>query len=105
MTTFFKATSYMPHEPGFSIIRGRVLANSIAVLQDDSGIQYRHFEPEQWRVQLYGEYTRPYGSFGWLEQPDLRKAYETSRPKPLGFRIGYGFGRIPSNLLFARRRG
>jgi hypothetical protein len=52
---------------------------------------------------LYGEYVRPYGSFRWLEQPDLRNAYLTQKPRPLPFRIGYGFRDIPSNLLFAGR--
>ncbi len=103
-TTFFKATSYMTHRSQFSIIRERVLAISGTILQDDSGIPYRLFDPARWRVQLYGEYTRPYGSFRWLEQPDLRKAYESSDRKPLGFRIGYGFSRVPSNLQLARHR-
>ena len=104
MTTFFKATSYMPHEPAFSIIRERVLANSSVILQDDSGVPYRLFDRARWQVQLYGDYTRPYGSFRWLEQPDLRKAYESAGAKPLGFRIGYGFSRVPSNLLLAKHK-
>jgi hypothetical protein len=101
--TFLKATSYMIHKPEFSIIRGHVLSKSIAVLQDDSGIPYHYYDAAPWRVQLYGTYVRPYGSFRWLEQPDLRKAYQTSGPRPLTFRIGYGYGKVPSNLLFARR--
>jgi len=72
-------------------------------LQDDSGIPYHFFATARWRVQLYDNYVRPYGSFRWLEQPDLRKAYMTLGPKPLDFRIGYGYGRIASNLLFATR--
>mgnify|MGYP007070986953 CR=1 FL=1 len=102
-TTFLKATSYMLHHPEFSLIRRAVLDNSAAVLQDDSGIPYRFYEPPTWRVQLYGEYSRPYGSFRWLEQPDLRNAYLKSAPKPLPFRIGYGYGKVPSNLLLASR--
>jgi hypothetical protein len=102
-TTFLKATSYMLHKPGFSMIRERILSDSLAILQDDSGIPYRFFATARWRVQLYGAYVRPYGSFRPLEQPDLRKAYLTSGPKPLDFRIGYGYGRIASNLLFATR--
>jgi hypothetical protein len=101
--TLLKATSYMVHKPEFSIIRERVLSGSVAVLQDDSGIPYRFFAAAPWTVQLYGDYLRPYGSFRWLEQADLRKAYLSSAPKPLGFRIGYGYGRIPSNLLFAKK--
>ena len=94
----------MIHKPEFSIIRDRVLSQSVAVLQDDSGIPYRFYVSPDWRVQLYGEYTRPYGSFRWLEQPDLQKAYSTLGPKPLPFRIGYGYKKVPSNLLFAGRK-
>jgi hypothetical protein len=102
-TTLLKATSYMLHRPEFSVIRDVVLANSAAILQDDSGIPYRWFQPDLWNVQLYGDYDRPYGSFRWLEQPDLRKAYQALGPKPLALRIGYGYSRIASNLLLARR--
>jgi hypothetical protein len=102
-TTFLKATSYMTHRREFSVIREQILANSVAVLQDDSGIPFAQFAAPSWRVQLFGEYVRPYGSFRWLEQPDLRKAYTTTGPKPLAFRIGYGYGRVPSNLLLATR--
>lgn len=103
MTTYMKATSYMPHQPGFSIIRREILSHSAAVLQDDSGIPYRFFG-SQWRVQLFGAYDRPYGSFKWLAQADLKRAYETQNPAPLGFRIGYGYSKAPSNLMLAVRK-
>jgi len=103
MTTFFKATSYMTHEPGFSIIRDKVLAGSAAILQDDSGIPYKLFLTGPWQVQLYGAYETPYKPFAYREQRDLHAAYENSKPKPLNFRIGYGFSRVPSNLLLATR--
>ena len=102
-TTMFKATSYMTHRPDFSVIRNLVLANSTAILQDDSGIPYRFFNPDRWNTQLYGTYVRPYGSFRWLEQADLRKAYGAPGAKPLAIRIGYGYSRVPSNLLLAQR--
>ena len=101
--TMLKATSYMTHRPEFSIIRQSLLASSAVVLQDDSGIPYHFFDERSWRVQLYGGYVRPYGSFRWLEQPDLRNAYQSSGAKSLNFRIGYGYGKIPSNLLLARK--
>ena len=101
--TLLKATSYMIHRQEFSKIRERVLAKSIAVLQDDSGIPYRFFTAPPWAVQLYGAYDRPYGSFRWFEQADLRKAYLAPGVRPLAFRIGYGYGKVPSNLQLARR--
>lgn len=101
-TTMLKATSYMPHHKDFSLIRDLMLANSGAVLQDDSGIPYRWFGGDWWKVQLYGDYDHPYGTFRWMEQPDLKKAFQTSA-KPLAMRIGYGYKKVPSNLLLAKR--
>ncbi len=103
VTTLLKATSYMTHMRRFSMIRQQILDHSSAVLQDDSGIPYRFFQTPEWRVQLYGEYNRPYGSFRWMEQPNLRKAFESGGAKPLALRIGYGYSKIASNLLLARR--
>ncbi len=102
--TLLKATSYMPHHAEFSMIREAILKQSAAVLQDDSGIPFRLFDSEHWKVQLFGGYQKPYGSFRWLEQADLRKAYEENGPKPLPMAIGYGYRRIPSNLQLARRK-
>jgi len=99
-----KATSYMPHQPGFSMIRRALLANSYAILQDDTGLPFKAFTPDQWNVQLYGDYEKPYGSFGFMEQDDLRDAYKAGRAKPLPMHVGYGYRKITSNLLLAVRR-
>ena len=29
------------------------------------GSPYKKFAPDQWKVQLYGDYNQPYGSFRW----------------------------------------
>jgi hypothetical protein len=102
-STLLKATSYMTHKPEFSAIRDLVVDESGAVLQDDSGIPYARFSAG-WKVQLYGDYRRPYGSFRWMEQKDLRAAYRRPDVKPLPMQIGYGFRRITSNMLLAERR-
>lgn len=102
-TTLLKATSYMTHHKEFSTIRDLVLRHSATILQDDSGIPYNRFTSGEWKVQLYGDYIKPYGSFGWLEQPDLRKAYQAGTARPLSMHIGYGFQKITSNLLLAKR--
>ena len=69
------------------------------------GFPYRLFDGAQWKVQLYGQYTQPYGSFHYRVQKDLRQAYQAAVVKPLQMRIGYGYGKAASNLLLARRTG
>lgn len=106
--TMLKATSYMPHDSNFSRIRSLILDRSALILQDDTGIPWRLLSSGAWSVQLYGDYEQPYGKvFQFRLQRDLRAAYENpeSRVKPLRFRIGYGAGRVVSNLQLARRRG
>lgn len=102
-TGFFKATSYTVHQAQFAGIRDTILDTCSAVVQDDSGVPYRLFDQKSWAVQLYGGYEKPYGSFSFREQPDLRQAYAAGA-RQLNFRIGYGFSKVPSNLLVARRR-
>ena len=102
-STLLKATSYMMHKPEFSSVRDLVVQNSGAVLQDDSGIPYRYFATG-WRVQLYGGYQRPFGSFKWMEQKDLRAAYQRGGAKPLPMPIGYGYRRVASNMMLAERQ-
>ncbi len=101
--SMLKATSYMTHQPGFSRIRDHVLANSALIVQDDSGIPYRFFTPDQWKVTLYGDYIKPYGSFRYLEQKDLRAAFQEGKARDLPMHIGYGYRKITSNLEVAIR--
>ncbi len=103
LTTYFKATSYMTHRKEFSIIREKVVESSAAILQDDSGIPYKYISNNPWNVKLFGEFDHPYGSFRWYEQKDLKQAYTSQNPTPLKFKIGYGFSKVPSNLLLATR--
>jgi hypothetical protein len=106
-STMLKATSYMLHSNTFSIIRDMILTRSGLIVQDDSGIPWRFFQTPEWQVQLYGDYVKPFGKdFAFRAQADLREAYETQRSqvKPIEFRMGYGAGRVTSNLQVARRR-
>jgi hypothetical protein len=105
VVTYLKSTSYLVHQPEFSLIRDRILGMSAAVLQDDSGVPYKLFTPDKWNVQLFGEYQQPYGSFRYMVEPELKAAFQKpENVKRLDFRIGYGYGRAPSNLELARRK-
>ncbi len=100
----FKATSYMTHHQEFSAIRQLVLDNANTIMQDDSGIPFKFYKPDVWKVQLYGKYVQPFGVFKYWTEPDLAEAYTKPDVKQLPFRIGYGYSVIPSNELVARRK-
>jgi len=102
--TFIKAASYLLHGPEFSQMRNLILTQSIALLQEDSGIPYRFFDSTAWKVQLYGVYHAPIPLFKNKLQPNLYQAYRTQPVKPLEFGIGYHLNPGTSNLLLAIRR-
>lgn len=105
VSTYLKATSYMPHHEDCDIIRANILARSNLILQDDSGMPLRFLKPTDWDVRLYGQYIKPIPVFKYRTQVDLRKAYEEpGRAKELKFPIGYGSNKSPSNLQLSLRK-
>ena len=103
--TYLKAASYLMHRPTFSTIRGLILDQSQAILQDDSGIPLKSFVPQQWNLDFYGTYTAPISLFSVRYQPDLRKVYQSnSSLKPLNFGVGYKFGVNQSNMMLATKK-
>ncbi len=104
-TTYIKSASYLPHYKEFTNIRNLVLAKSRFVLEDDTGVPYRYFKPEEWACQLYGEYIDPVSDFQGVGQEDLRAAYaDPSRVKPLPFHLGYHWGTNKDSVLFFRKK-
>lgn len=103
--TYTKAASYLMHYENFLQIRDFVLARSSAVLEDDSGIPVKYFDPNQWNLQFYGTYTQPIALFDEEYQPDLAQIYQTNPTvKPLDFGIGYKYGVNESNLTLAIKK-
>jgi hypothetical protein len=85
--TFLKAASHLLQNRGFDTVRDAILNNATSVLQDETGLGFaslsQHFE-----VRLFGDYRRAHKLFG-RRQVALREAYESARPEPLPFKIGY----------------
>jgi hypothetical protein len=105
LITFMKSAAYVMFDPQASIARRFVLDQSRYVLQEDSGIPFRYFDPSVWALQLYGTYGKPISAFKHDYQADLAGIYETGRDiKPLPFGIGYHFQVDTANLLFATRK-
>lgn len=95
------------HKDYFSRIRRIILQNSLAVIQDDSGIPVRFFPDSLWSRQLYGSYDAPIKLFANWFQKDLKVLYDsTDRAlvKPLSFGIGYDYKNNGSNLMFFSKK-
>lgn len=111
--TFIKSASYLMHQNDFSMIRKSILDHSSIVLQDDSGIPLKHFvekDPaiaeQTWsELTFYGAYKEPIRLFKNFYQEDLKKNYaDTTKTKPLLFRIGYQTQPNKSNLMLAKKQ-
>jgi len=104
VTSFTKAASYLMYKPHFSGIREFILDQSLYVLQSDSGIPLRYFDPAVWNLRFYGTYAGPISLFSNCYQSDMADMYKTQDPQPLPFGIGYRHRARTSNLMFASKK-
>jgi hypothetical protein len=102
--SLLKAASYLLHEGGFETVRKFLLQNSVAVLQDDSGIPVHLFAPDRWTLRFFGIYTGPIELFKNFYQADLRQFYAASSPKPLTFGFGYRWSSRTSTMFLAVKK-
>ena len=103
--SLLKSASYLPQQGGFSTIRNFLLDQSDIIVQDDSGIPYRNFDPARWQMRLYGNYEAPIDLFRQFYQPDLADAFSRSSPSELPFGIGYrGWDPKKSALIVGYRK-
>ena len=100
--TFVKAAMYLLAEARFSSLKQMILDDSAIVLQDDTGVPFRHFD-ERWATRLFGRYEGPGAPFEDRVQPTLRTAFEQRGASPLSFGIGYHVQPARSNLLIASK--
>ena len=104
MTSFTKAASYLMYKPHFSAIRQFILDQSLYVLQGDSGIPLRYFDPAVWNLRFYGTYTCPIALFSNCYQADMADIYKREDIQPLPFGIDYRHRARTSNLMFASKK-
>ena len=97
-----KSASYLMHGESFSTARNFLLQNSRLILQDDSGIPLKSFDPARWDVWLYGSYFPMKDIFAKHHQPDLAAAYARGGGGDLGFAFGYHWQKERALLMLAR---
>lgn len=103
--TFIKSASFLLHWRMCDPLREFLLQQSNLLLQDDTGVPFNYLQRANWNVQLYGQYSRPDHPFHKHYQKDLAGVFaERQNVRPLGFSLGYGYGRRPSSLIVARRK-
>jgi hypothetical protein len=104
--TYLKAASYLCYYSDFSTIRDAILDNSLGIVEDDSGIPFKDFDPAKWTVIPYGDYTGPIVPlFKDFKQPDLTAFYQKTPHPQLPFGSGYKFHASVSSLLVVLRKG
>jgi hypothetical protein len=98
--SFVKSASYLLHNPGFSEIRAFLLKNTVSLVQDDTGIPLTFLSATDWQLHPFGTYLAPIRQFRHAQQPKLVELFKKNSHGPLGFTVGYHWGK-PSNLLLA----
>ena len=99
-----KSASYLMHSDGFSKVREFLLARSTAIVQDDSGVPVRFFEPNNWTLRPHGRYLGPIRLFGSRHQTQLKEVFRKGPSAPLAFGVGYRWRANESNLLVGTRK-
>ena len=101
LVTYLEKASYLMYFDTFSQIKNLILERTSYLLQDDSGIPFYVFNPEEWKFKFYGNYTQPIDLFKNKHQPKLWNIYQAYRNniKSLNFKIGYQSEIDKSNLM------
>ncbi len=99
-----KSASYLMHLDNFSAVRDFLLRRSTVIVQDDTGIPLRYFDPAKWHLQPYGQYLGPIPAFKNRYQDDLAELFKSGNPRPVKFGIGYRWHPRRTNVLVAKRR-
>jgi hypothetical protein len=101
--SLLKSASYLLHRPHFSIARTFLLERSQTLVQDDSGIPVRWFNPDQWHLRVFGSYPGPIPMFARFYQRDLAALVAGQTGSILDFSFGYRHRRGESTLILATR--
>ena len=105
--TFIKAASYLLHTPQFTSMKSLILAQSHAILTDDSGLPLKAVNDNKWKLTYYGKYNGPTKDFPYIHEADRLAIYnskDSNKIAPIPFGTGYKWKLNESNLLFCLKK-
>ncbi|RZN12874.1 hypothetical protein CWO91_01770 [Bradyrhizobium genosp. SA-3] len=97
--SLLKSASYLLHSGNFTVVRDWLLANSVTIIQDDSGIPLANYSARQWRFFPFGRYLGPIDEFPGRYQERYAELF--TRAQPIDFGVGYRWRTHESNLLLS----
>ncbi len=100
--SLIKSASYLLHSGGFTKVRDFLVADSAAMVQDDSGVPLRYFDPKKWDLHPFGRYLGPIGVFPGRYQANYAALFRNAHS--IDFGIGYRWRPNESNLLLAIKK-
>jgi len=100
--SFVKSASYLLHSGNFSTVRDWLIQHSAVMVQDDSGIPLRYYDPKKWEFHAFGKYLHPLSIFPGTFQPQYADLFK--KTQPIDFGIGYRHRPGETNLLLAARK-
>ncbi len=104
-STFMKSASYVMFDNTVSAARQFVLNQSRYIVQEDSGIPLKYFQPPLWNLRFYGHYVKPISAFSKQYQEALASIYKANKKRnPLPFGFGYYFKPGEANLMFGEKK-
>jgi len=99
-----KSASYLLHGDEFSIARNFLLAKSVTLLQDDTGVPLHYFDTNKWDLLPYGHYVPPIPVFRYAYQQKMHDLFTKQKPGEINFAYGYHGTVEASNILVAVNR-
>lgn len=97
-------TAHELHRPNTMRIQQYIAKHAVAIVQDPSGVPFKHFSPKAWNIQKYGTYSGAPSQFREFDQPELIASYNDASSKAQALPFGAGpLGKeLPTSLMIAR---
>jgi hypothetical protein len=106
--TYIKSASYLLHNHFMSNMKDLILKNSVAVIQDDTGMPFKYIQDgDKFKIKLYGTYIKPVTDFPYLSmQKPLQEAFhkDSLNVGKIPFHLGYHWASKKDIIIYALRK-